>query len=431
MSAELNEVIAKLGSAFEEFKTEHQTQMRELKSGKADVVLSEKVDRIAEAMTKLEEEKNALERKMQRPSNLVARDESEQKSLDAFNREIKAHAQTQGQPQPADVSIEQMRDYKRTFENVMRKGGQNLADAERKAMIVGSDSDGGYLVPSDTSGRIVSKLFDLSPIRQIASVMTISGDRLEGIEDTDEAASGWVGETGARSDSNTPKIGKYEIFAHEMYAQPKATQKMLDDSSVNVEAWLGNKVADKFARDEGAAFVVGNGVAKPRGFSTYTTAATADSSRTWGQLEHVVTGVNAGFATSNPADTLYDLEAAFKPGYLAGASWVVRRSVLVLIRKFKDGMGNYLLQPSLTAGKPSQLLGYSYLMAEDMPALASESLSMALGDFSVGYQIVDRSGIRVLRDPYTDKPYVKFYTTKRTGGGVVNFEAIKFIKFST
>lgn len=431
MDDNLKQVIDNLGKAFEEFKSTNEAQMAELKKGQKDPLLEEKLTKLSARIDELQAQKDELEKKFNRPSFGGAANDDEAKGLVIFNREIKAFAQEKGRSQPVDVTVDEYRAYKTAFVNVLRKGGQQMTDAERKALSVGSDADGGYLVPADVSGRIVTRLFDLSPIRSIASVQTISSDRLEGIEDTDEASAGWVGETGTRSDTNTPKVGKYEIPAYEMYAQPKATQKLLDDAAVDVEAWLSGKVTDKFARTEGAAFVNGNGVEKPRGFTSYSTAATADSSRAWGTLEHVKTGVNADFAASNPADHLFDLEAAFKPGYLADASWVTRRSVLVKVRKFKGSDNNYLWQPGLAAGKPATLIGYPIVMAEDMPTLAAGSLSMALGNFKLGYQIVDRLGIRVLRDPFTDKPFVKFYTTKRTGGAVVNFETIKFINFST
>jgi HK97 family phage major capsid protein len=261
--------------------------------------------------------------------------------------------------------------------------------------------------------------------------LTIGSDRLEGMNDLDEADAGWVGETGTRSDTDTPQVGKYEIPVHEMYAMPRATQKLLDDAAIDVEAWLAGKVADKLARTENAAFVTGNGVSKPRGFTAYTTAATADGSRTWGQLEHVLSGASGDFAAADPADKLFDVEAAMKPALLAGARWVTRRSVIAKVRKFKSTDDQYLWQPGLQAGAPASLIGYPITLAEDMPALAEDSLSMALGNFAEGYQIVDRLGVRVLRDPFTAKPYVRFYTTKRTGGAVVNFDAIKFLKFNS
>jgi HK97 family phage major capsid protein len=426
---EVKRLVDEIGRTFEEFKQANDLQIKELKSGKADVVLNDKIDRLSSAIDDLQSQKDEIEKKLNRPGFGTQQNEDQQKSLIMFNNERKAAAIAAARSLPADITLDQYRDYKSAFNEWACKGLDGLGDAERKALTVGTDTQGGFLVPSDTSGRIVTRLYDLSPIRQIASVQVISSDALEGIEDINEADAGWVGETATRSDTTTPDIGKWRIAAEEMYAKPKATQKLLDDASVDIETWLAMKVADKLARLEGAAFVSGNAVAKPRGFTTYTTAATADATRTWGELEHVATGVSSDFAASNPADHLHDLVSAFKPHFLNNANWVTRRSVIAKVRKFKEATTNaYMWQPGLQAGQPATLLGFPVVLAEDMPTLANGSLSMALGDFSA-YQIVDRLGIRVLRDPYTDKPYVVFYTTKRTGGGVLNFEAIKFIKF--
>jgi HK97 family phage major capsid protein len=278
----------------------------------------------------------------------------------------------------------------------------------------------------------VQKVFELSPIRQIASVQPISGDRLEGIEVLGEAGSGWVGETTTRSETTTPTLGKYEIVAQEQYAAPRATQKLLDDGSIDVEGWLNGQVVGKFARLEGAAFINGTGVSQPRGFATNPTAVTSDLTRAWGTMEIIKTGVSSDFAAADKADVLFDIIGAFKPAYTVRANWVTNRAVMAKIRKMKQTSTNdYLWQPGLTLGQPSQLLSYPITMAQDMPALAAGSLSLALGDFSEGYQIVDRLGIRTLRDPYTAKPYVIFYTIKRVGGAVINFEAIKFVYFGT
>lgn len=428
--SEIKSIIQSHGEAWDQFKKANDDLLKAKAEGKAVADLEAKVERLSGAMDDLQEQKDKLEARLNRPGASQQGSLDEAKSLAVFNREIKAQAAALGKPQPADVTAEQYAEYKRVFVEVMRNGDKAMLDAERKAMSVGTDPDGGYLVPVDMSGRIVTRLRDLSPIRAIANVQSISSGALEGIEDIDEAAAGWVAELGTRSDTTTPQIGKYRITAEEMYAQPKATQTLLDDAAVDVEQWLADKVADKFARTEGAAFVAGNGVGKPKGFTAYTTAATADGSRTWGELEHVVTGANGAFNSTNPADVLFDLEGAFKPGHLANAVWVTRRSIITLVRKFKDDQKQYLWQPGLQAGRPATLIGYPIVMAEDMPTLATGSLSLALGDFAAGYTVVDRLGVRMLRDPYTDKPYVKFYTTKRTGGGVVNFEAIKFVKFS-
>lgn len=422
-------VAEQIAAAFEEFKTEHRRQLEEVKKGINDPLQEQKLKAITDRLDQLQAQKDEIEKKLNRPS--LADDKAaadvvvETKSFNDYRRSFATG-------QVADISADQYKDYKSAFWKVARKGNaEMLSDVERKALQAGVDSDGGYLLPTPTVGRIVSRIFEMSPIRAIANVMTISTAALEGILDNDEASYGWVTETGTRSETNTPTVGKYRVEAHEMYAAPKATQTVLDDAAVDVEGWLAGKQADKFARVEAAAFINGTGVGQPRGFATYTTAATADATRTWGQLEHVVTGASADFHTTT-ADPLFTLIAAFKSGYLQGASWVTTREVIAKIRKFKTTTTNeYLWQPGLQLGQPSTLLGYPIVIAQDMPALASGSLSMALGNFKEGYQIVDRQGIRTLRDPYTSKPYVIFYSTKRVGGAVLNFEAIKFIKFST
>ena len=216
-----------------------------------------------------------------------------------------------------------------------------------------------------------------------------------------------------------------------MYASPKVTQTLLDDSAVDIESWLAMKVADKFARVEGTAFLQGNGAGKPHGLCAYSTAATADETRAWGVFEHVITGANGDFHTTK-GDPLQDLIGAFKDEYLQAASFLMRREVRTKIRKLKEATSDrYLWEPSLQAGQPDMLLGYAARIDQYIPALATGSLSLGFGDFRKAYTIVDRVGIRTLRDPFTDKPFVKFYTTKRVGGDVVNFEAIKLMKFAS
>lgn len=327
-------------------------------------------------------------------------------------------------------------EYEKNFSAYLRKGNipevvRSLTDLSVKAMSISVEPDGGFWVTPDMSGRIVQKIFESSPIRSIASVQTIGTDALEGSIDNEEADAGWVGETGARTATATPKIGKWRIPVHEMYAMPETSQQLLDDTSVNVEAWLEGKVASKFARLESTAFVTGDGVSKPRGFLSYPTEATGDSSRTWGNLEHVATGTSGGFgADPNGSDKLIDLVHRLKTAYRSRAVWVMNRATVGAVRRLKTSQGDYVWLPSMVATQPATLLGYPVIEAEDMPSIAANSLSIAFGDFSAGYQIVDRQGIRVLRDPFTNKPWVRFYSTRRVGGGVLDFDAIKFLKFS-
>lgn len=424
-TAEIKTLIETQGKAFEAFKSEVEGLKRH------DVVTEEKLAKIektlddaVEAKAKIEA-KFAAERKEREDLELRLSRIGAKGDADAAEIERKTFAVMAGN----DISGDDYKSYRDGLRLYLRKGEKHLGNTETKAMSVGSDPDGGYLVTPDVTGRIVKKVYETSPIRQISSAISISSDKLEGIEDLGEAGCGWVGETEAPSDTTTPQVGKWSIEAFEMYAQPKTTQKLIEDSAVDVEAWLAEKVAQRFSRVENAAFVNGNGVSKPRGFLSYTAAADDGSGVSWGQLGYVASGASGAFA-SNPADKIFDLIGALKSDFLANAKFVTRRTVITAIRKFKDSTGQYLWQPSLVAGVPEQIVGHPIVRAEDMPALAAGSLSLAFGDFEQGYQIVDRLGITVLRDPYTDKPYVKFYSRKRVGGGVVNFEAIKLMKFA-
>lgn len=445
--ADLKGTIDDIGRRFEEFKAANNAA---LKKGVQDALAEANIERLGQAIDDLTGQKSDLEKRiklereereaLERKFNVLALtgtgkpvDAAEVKATAEFNQLVQMNARQRQLSAPGEIDLEGYRAYKRAFDKFLRRADSHLTADEVKTMQVAIDSDGGFWVPPDTGGRIVTKLYELSPVRQIANVQTISSDKLEGVEDLGEAGGGWLnGERVAPTTTTTPSITRWEIPVHWQYAEPKVTQQLLDDAVVDVESWLAAKVADKLARLEAAAFITGNGIGQPRGFTTYTTAATADGSRSWGQFEHITTGVNADFPTTqnNPSDKLIDLEAAFKPAYLNGAAWVMPRAVQTKIRKFKDGNGIYIWQPGLSVGAPVTLIGYPVVMMQDMPALATGSLSLALGNFKVGYQIVDRMGIRVLRDPLTAKPYVKFFTTRRTGGGVVNFEAIKFLNFT-
>jgi len=229
----------------------------------------------------------------------------------------------------------------------------------------------------------------------------------------------------------TPEVGQWKIPVFWIDTEPKATMQLLDDASVDIEAWLAGKVSNKFARFENAEFVGGN-ANKIRGFARgYSVAADSGSGVAWASIGYVATGVNGDFAASAKGDKLFDLMGTLKNEYLSNAAWFTNRAVVTAIRKFKDGQNNYLWQPSFIAGQPETIMGFPVVRMEDMPAIATDSYSLAFGNMAEAYQIVDRQGIRVLRDNLTSKPYVKFYTTKRTGGGMVNFEAIKLMKFAS
>lgn len=420
--------VEDVNRAFDEYKKANDARLAEIeKKGSADVVTLDKITKIEAAIDVAQKAADEAVLAVKRANRVVTDENGEKIDLDAkafdwANMNARRRGTAVGAYTASDLNA-----YKSAFDAMLRKGEEVLGADERKALSVGSDPDGGYVVSPDMSGRIVMKVFETSPMRAYASVQVIGTDALEGLYDLNEASSGWVGETESRTETNTPQIGRWRIPVHELYAKPKATQKLLDDASINMEAWLAGKVAEKFARDESAAFVSGNGINKPRGFLTYASGTTNP-----GTIERIKTGVSSAFA-ANPdgLDKLIDTVYALKAPYRANASWFMTRSVTALARKLQDSDGQYQWQPSSQAGQPATLLGFPIAAFEDLEALAANSLSMAFADMREAYQIVDRIGIRTLRDPYSSKPYVEFYTTKRVGGDVVNFEAIKLVEFGS
>ncbi|MFC5067796.1 phage major capsid protein [Flaviflagellibacter deserti] len=320
------------------------------------------------------------------------------------------------------------RERKSAFEvYVRRRDATALTRLDAKSMSVGSNSDGGYLVPDETEREIGTRLIQSSPIRAIAGIRTISANVYKKPFATTGFSTGWVGETDARTQTNTPNLAELEFPAMELYAMPAATQTLLDDNAVDLDQWIAQEVETAFATQEGAAFVNGDGDKKPKGFLNATKVA--EASWSWGNLGYIATGVSGDFAATDPADELVDLVYALKAGYRQNARFVMNRRTQASVRKLKDGDGRYLWMPPAEAGGDATLLGFPVTEAEDMPNIAANSFSLAFGDFRRGYLVVDRLGVRVLRDPYSAKPYVLFYTTKRVGGGVQDFDAIKLLKF--
>jgi HK97 family phage major capsid protein len=403
--AALHTATQELAQTMAAFRLENDRRLAEIETkGRLDPLTLDKVERLNAEVGRLNDTVQAIETTLARPGAAPG-------------------TKTRNAAQAAHAAA---------FTTFLRKGiDHELPGLERKAMSVASDPDGGYLVAAEVAERIVARLHETSPLRRIASTLTITADAVEGMLDLGEPATGWVAELEARPETATPQIGMWRIPVHELYAEPRVSQKLLDDAGFDVEAYLAQKVAEKMGRAENAAFVAGSGVGSPRGFTTYPTATTVDGARAWGTLQHVASGANGAFAASNPADALIGLTYALKAGHRVGASWVMARSTVAEVRKLKDATsGQYLWQPGLAAGSPASLLGYPVTEAEDMPAIANGALAIAFGNFREAYAIVDRQGIRTLRDPYTAKPQVKFYTTKRVGGDVLDFEAIKFLKFS-
>ncbi len=390
---EIKELIEKQGTAFEEFKKANDARLNEIeKKGAADPLLTEQVNKLN---TALEEQKKAME------------------TLQTAASRPGAGAGEEGKEKP------ELAEHKKAFIDYLRKGNDaNLGEMQTKALSVGSDPDGGYLVTPAMANIITKIVNETSPIRQLASVQTISSDSLDTIADVQLMSGGWTGEQDSRSETNTAQIGKRNIPVHELYANPRATQKLLDDANINIEQWLAEKIAEKLSLLENTAFVSGNGTSKPRGFLTYA------SGTSWGQIQQVSSGTSADFG----ADDLISLFYTLKEPYQKNATFVMARATLANVRQMKGSDGQYLWQPALTAGAPDILLGRPVVQASDMEAIGASSLSVAVADWKQAYQIVDRIGIRTLRDPFSAKPYVQFYTTKRVGGDVLNFEAIKLLK---
>lgn len=301
---------------------------------------------------------------------------------------------------------------------------------ELKSFTGVTGAEGGFAVPREIDAVIDTMLKSISPIRSIANVVQTGSAGYRKLITSGGTPSGWASEAAARPLTATPTFTEIAPPMGELYANPAASQAMLDDAAFDVENWLAGEIAREFARAEGAAFIAGDGVNKPKGFLTQATATTADATRPVGTLQYIAAGAAGGFAASNPADKLVDLVHALRAPYRQGAVFVMNAATLAMVRKFKTSDGAFLWQPALSEAQPQSLLGYPVVEAEDMPAIAADSLSIAFGNFQAGYVIADRGETAILRDPYTNKPFVHFYATKRIGGAVVNSEAIKLMKFA-
>lgn len=394
---------------------------------KVDALATDKVAKISDDLTKMAGE--LQDAKMKR--------EAQEKTILLLEKTIARTGLANGK---GNEIVDQ---YGKQFGSYLRKGSEvdgalmdnfitdlvsNMSDPEKAFKSLRSDINpqGGYFTTGQMLAQMVKREFETSPIRNLANVIQIGGSYAEMIIDDNEAATGgWVSETSTRAESNTPEIGILKIYPHEQFAKPKATQTMLDDAIVNLESWLATKIVDILSRTENTAFVTGNGVNKPKGFLAYTA---------WGsqgvyerdKVEQRQTGSNDAIG----ADDLINLMTDLKEIYQAGATWVMKRKTWATILALKSTVtGDYLINPALIKqGTDLVLMGKPVVFADDMPAVADGTLPIAYGDFKAGYTIVDRIGVRILRDPYSAKPYVEFYTTKRTGGAVSNYEAIKILK---
>ncbi len=389
--AAMHEVMA----AFEAFKAANDDRLARLEAKRGDVLLEEKVSRIDASL------------------------QAAQARMDRAMADARRPALAEGRILVPD-------ERKAAFDAYL-KTGTAAALLEVKAGLSEGGS-GGYVAPPETERLIERRLAMSSPMREIATVRTIGAGVYKKPVSTAGVEAGWVAETAARDETDPPTLALLEFPAADLYANPAATQALLDDTFVNMDEWLAAECEDAFAAQETDAFVNGDGSSKPKGFLNYTKAA--DASAVWGEMGFVLSGGAGAFAEADPVDRLIDLIYAPKAQYRANGRFVLNRRTAASIRKFKDNDDNYIWSPATQAGAPATLLGYPVTEIETMPNVGANSFSIAFGDFAKGYLIVDRAGVRVLRDPYSAKPYVLFYTTKRVGGGVQNFDAIKLMKFA-
>jgi len=316
--------------------------------------------------------------------------------------------------------IEALKAHNEAANAFLRVGKDNMNPDQQRALLAGSDADGGITVPQAMSSRILTRLFETDPIRDLAASEKITSDSLDMMIDAEEAGAEWQSETIITTNEDTPVFKKLNIPVHELATRPLATQRLLEDSGINIERWLANKIADRFGRTEAAAFVSGNGTGKPRGFLTY------DNGTDFGEVEQV----NMGAAAAITADGFAEIKYSLIEQYLNRGTWLMNRSTVLATLLLKDGTGNYIWRRGLSDKEPSTILGLPMRMSTSMPTIAANSLSVALADWKESYMIVDRLGITIQRDPFTKKPFIEFYTRKRVGGSVTNSLAIKLGKIA-
>lgn len=392
------EGIERIAKAFEEFKSSNDDRLKQLEKRGEDAVTFEKVENLNGEITRLSDLVKDLEKRQARP--LIG-------------------------PNGKEISADQA-NYRKSFDLWARTGA---GESEIKSLSGTVGADGGFTVPEVIDTQIEEFVIDISPVRSVANVISISTTDYKRIVNRRGTDSGWVGETDARPDTNTPLLAEVVPTMGDLYASPMATANILDDSMFDMETWLAGEIATEFARAEGAAFISGNGVNKPTGFLAGTPVATADSGRAFGVLQYTPSGAASALPTN--FDSYTDMVTTLKAAYRTGAVWMAGKLTYANIRKIKASDGQYLWQPSLQVGMPDSVLGYPAIEAEDMPAIAANAFPIAFGNFNRGYLIVDRKGTTMLRDPYTNKPYIKFYTVKRVGGKILNSEAIKLMKVAT
>lgn len=388
---EVKATVDALNQAFATFKAEHTKQLDDVKKGQADALQALKVDRINADIEKL------------------------QSAVDEANTKIAA-----GQMNAGAAGGLRDKEYSTAFQAHFKRG------EVQAALNKGTAGEGGYLAPVEWDRSITAKLIEVSPLRAICAVQTISTNGFSKLFTVAGTTSGWVGEAAARPVTANSTFASLAYNTGEIYANPTATQQMLDDSEVDLEAWLAGEVETEFSYQEGIAFLTGSGVSKPTGLLTYVTGAANAAVHPYG----AITVVNSGAAAALTSDGLIDLTSSLPTQLTGNAKLIANRNTITAARKLKDGQGNYLWQPSFVAGAPATINGYGVSEVAGMPDIAAGAKAMMFGDFKRGYLVIDRMGVRVLRDPFSAKPYVSFYTTKRVGGGLLDPSYLKALNIS-
>ncbi len=404
MNQELKETIESLGKAFEEFKAANDLRLKELEKGKVDPVLLAKIENANKDLSAISEMKRQLEA-------------------------IETAVAKSGYPGGGKSELDKIKvQHREAFDRWFRSGIEgDLKSLQFKASASTlDDTAGGFTVPEEIDKAIDRVAMTVSAMRRICTVRRISTSEYKKLVSQGGTTSGWVAEKESRSETSTPTLAQIAINTKELYAMPYATQELLDDSALDIAAWLADEVSIEFQEEEGDSFINGNGVEKPKGIAAYTMVANA--SYAWGKVGYIAGG---HASLLNSADKLIDLQHALKSVYRNGAAWLMADSTLGKIRQLKDGEGNYLWRPGLAEGAPDTLLGKPVEIDDNVDAIGANKYPVFFANFKRAYMIVDRIGVRVLRDPYSAKPYVAFYTTKRVGGGITLYEAIKALKIST
>lgn len=416
LTQELRTAIDTLGRGWEEFKAADA-----LNKKNRDGVLDEKIARLTEDISRQHEALTQIETKQNRPALQGA--DAEEGAL-----EVKAHKQFALEMSGLSngrrvITPEEYKSYRGVFANYLRHDKDGFGQIEHKALSLGGDPEGGYfLAPSEVANRITKRVFETTPMRDIATVQPIGTHEFKIPQDPNTALSGgWTGETTARTNTGTANVAMKTITAFEQYAMPVCSQQLLEDSVIDIESWYAEKTADIIARTENTAFVSGTGSAQPRGFMTFANGTT------WGTIQQIGSGTSGAFTYSG----LLNLITSLKEPYQPGASFLTKRANIASVMLIQDGNGRYIFQPIVGGNfNNTALLGYNLRYGNDIPAVGAGALAMAFGDFKRGYVIVDRVGISVLRDAYTNKPNIVYYTRKRVGGDVDDFDAIKLLVLS-